>query len=235
VRALFPPSTSVALLSLPASELLVFLLAQDSLTFFPSLPPIATQVRTAQSLALSQHLPLGKAQLAVVVKASKAFVRDFNEADEKGVYEAAGEGCVIASFPFLNDSFLSPSTSSPLSFTVDRLIEQRLRAHSVYAIPPAYFLPHTGGKTAPTSSTKPPPSSCPRRRSAFAVFVLSHFFLANLSVSSYPYSDTLSRFRCTYPFSERRRPSFFLSFRTPFSSARGKERSVRDYIARRTQ
>ncbi|GAA5910070.1 hypothetical protein JCM6882_006507, partial [Rhodosporidiobolus microsporus] len=49
-------------------------------------------VRTAQSLALSQHAPLSSKQIDVVVKASQAFANDFAEADEKGVYEAAGEG-----------------------------------------------------------------------------------------------------------------------------------------------
>ncbi|GAA6023290.1 hypothetical protein JCM10207_006222 [Rhodosporidiobolus poonsookiae] len=49
-------------------------------------------VRTAQSLAISQSTPLGPAQLDVVIKASLAFAKDFKDADEHGVYEAAGEG-----------------------------------------------------------------------------------------------------------------------------------------------
>ncbi|GAA5949933.1 hypothetical protein JCM10213_004260 [Rhodosporidiobolus nylandii] len=49
-------------------------------------------VRTAQSLALSQSAPLGKAQIDVVVKANQDFQRDFEEADERGVYEVKGEG-----------------------------------------------------------------------------------------------------------------------------------------------
>ncbi|GAA5974885.1 hypothetical protein JCM11641_008411 [Rhodosporidiobolus odoratus] len=49
-------------------------------------------VRTAQSLALSHRTPLGKAQIDVVLKANKNFQRDFEEADERGVYEAQGEG-----------------------------------------------------------------------------------------------------------------------------------------------
>ncbi|GAA5844391.1 hypothetical protein JCM11251_007595 [Rhodosporidiobolus azoricus] len=49
-------------------------------------------VRTAQSLALSQNLPLSAKQIDVVVKASQAFQEDFENSDEKGVYEAAGEG-----------------------------------------------------------------------------------------------------------------------------------------------
>ncbi|GAA5874915.1 hypothetical protein JCM8547_003609 [Rhodosporidiobolus lusitaniae] len=49
-------------------------------------------IRTAHSLALSHRVPLGKTEIDTVVKASQAFVRDFEEADEKGVYEAPGEG-----------------------------------------------------------------------------------------------------------------------------------------------
>ncbi|GAA6041759.1 hypothetical protein JCM8097_008317 [Rhodosporidiobolus ruineniae] len=49
-------------------------------------------VRTAQSLALSQSVPLTETQLDVVIKTAQDFQRDLDEADEKGVYEAKGEG-----------------------------------------------------------------------------------------------------------------------------------------------
>ncbi|GAA6041757.1 hypothetical protein JCM8097_008316 [Rhodosporidiobolus ruineniae] len=49
-------------------------------------------VRTAQSLALSQSAPLTETQLNVVIKTAQDFQRDLDEADEKGVYEAKGEG-----------------------------------------------------------------------------------------------------------------------------------------------
>ncbi|GJN88240.1 hypothetical protein Rhopal_001205-T1 [Rhodotorula paludigena] len=53
---------------------------------------IKNAVRTAQALALSQRVPLAEEHLAVVVSANEQFKRDFEEADEKGVYEAPGEG-----------------------------------------------------------------------------------------------------------------------------------------------
>ncbi|GAA6041750.1 hypothetical protein JCM8097_008312 [Rhodosporidiobolus ruineniae] len=49
-------------------------------------------VRTAQSLALSQSASLTETQLDVVIKTAQDFQRDLDEADEKGVYEAKGEG-----------------------------------------------------------------------------------------------------------------------------------------------
>lgn len=49
-------------------------------------------VRTAQSLALAQSVPLSERDLDVVIKANEAFVRDYKEADELGVYEVRGEG-----------------------------------------------------------------------------------------------------------------------------------------------
>ncbi|BGO89279.1 hypothetical protein NBRC10512v2_001230 [Rhodotorula toruloides] len=53
---------------------------------------IKNAVRTAQALALSQGEKLGQKQIEEVVKAVEDFKRDFEEADEAGVYEAPGEG-----------------------------------------------------------------------------------------------------------------------------------------------
>lgn len=53
---------------------------------------IKNAVRTAQALALSQGEKLGQRQIEEVVKAVEDFKRDFEEADEAGVYEAPGEG-----------------------------------------------------------------------------------------------------------------------------------------------
>jgi hypothetical protein len=49
-------------------------------------------VRTAQSLSRSQGVALSERHLDVVIKANEAFVRDYKEADEAGVYEVKGEG-----------------------------------------------------------------------------------------------------------------------------------------------
>ncbi|BGP37602.1 hypothetical protein JCM10449v2_001519 [Rhodotorula kratochvilovae] len=53
---------------------------------------IKNAVRTASALARSQNRPLGREQLEVVLRAMESFKRDFEEADEKGVYEVPGEG-----------------------------------------------------------------------------------------------------------------------------------------------
>lgn len=49
-------------------------------------------VRTSQALAMSKNLPLTSAELDVVIKTTETFHSDFKEADENGVYDAAGEG-----------------------------------------------------------------------------------------------------------------------------------------------
>ena len=115
----------------------------DSLAAHSSLNgrQIKNAVRTAQALARSQGLAApGEEHLDVVIKAVEAFKRDLEEADEQGVYEVAGEGCVRRLSRSRRSRLFTVSRSSAVVLPLPRMLTTLL-------LPAA-------GRTAPTSSTE---------------------------------------------------------------------------------